>query len=245
MLSDSNARLVAARRLTSRGAVARPGGFLPRAPSRFAKPCAAGTVLELLRHRGGRAATLTCWSCAAGAGRADQRPGCRRAVSETVHSAGPDRGVPAAAADVRWPRCWPGYRGWWRSWWRPNDPGNAGTILRTADAAGADAVLFAGDWVDPYNGKAVRASAGSLFHLDVVTGLDPAAASPGLPGGRAAHAGHHRRRRRGPRRAARRRRAGGPTAWVFGNEARGLPAELLAGGRRRRSGCRSTAGPRA
>jgi TrmH family RNA methyltransferase len=47
------------------------------------------------------------------------------------------------------------------------DPGNAGTVLRVADAAGADAVLFAGDSVDPYNGKAVRASAGSLFHLPI------------------------------------------------------------------------------
>ena len=45
------------------------------------------------------------------------------------------------------------------------DPGNAGTSLRTADAAGADAVVFAGDSVDPYNGKCVRATAGSLFHL--------------------------------------------------------------------------------
>ena len=48
------------------------------------------------------------------------------------------------------------------------DPGNAGTILRTADAAGAGAVVFAGAAVDPYNGKCVRSSAGSLFHVDVV-----------------------------------------------------------------------------
>ena len=48
------------------------------------------------------------------------------------------------------------------------DPGNAGTVLRTADAAGAEAVIFAGDTVDPYNGKCVRASAGSIFHVDVV-----------------------------------------------------------------------------
>lgn len=47
------------------------------------------------------------------------------------------------------------------------EPGNAGTVLRVADAAGADAVVFAGDSVDPQNGKAVRASAGSLFHLPV------------------------------------------------------------------------------
>ena len=54
-----------------------------------------------------------------------------------------------------------------------NDPGNAGTILRTADASGAGAVVFAGDSVDPYNGKAVRASAGSLFHLEVVAAHPP------------------------------------------------------------------------
>lgn len=47
------------------------------------------------------------------------------------------------------------------------DPGNAGTVLRVADAAGADAVLFAGDAVDVHNGKCVRATTGSLFHLPV------------------------------------------------------------------------------
>jgi RNA methyltransferase, TrmH family len=53
------------------------------------------------------------------------------------------------------------------------DPGNAGTIVRTADAAGADAVIFTADSVDPRNPKAVRASAGSLFHLPVVRGARP------------------------------------------------------------------------
>ena len=50
-----------------------------------------------------------------------------------------------------------------------SDPGNAGTVIRAADAAGADAVVFAGTTVDPYNGKCVRASTGSIFHLPVVT----------------------------------------------------------------------------
>ena len=50
------------------------------------------------------------------------------------------------------------------------DPGNAGTILRSAEAAGADGVVFAGSSVDPYNPKTVRASAGSLFHIPVVLG---------------------------------------------------------------------------
>src|SRR5215472_4968402 len=50
------------------------------------------------------------------------------------------------------------------------DPGNAGTVLRTADAAGADGVVFSAASVDPYNSKCVRASAGSIFHLTLVVG---------------------------------------------------------------------------
>ena len=52
------------------------------------------------------------------------------------------------------------------------DPGNAGAVIRCADAAGADAVVLAGDSVDPLNPKAVRASAGSLFHLPLVVHRD-------------------------------------------------------------------------
>lgn len=52
------------------------------------------------------------------------------------------------------------------------DPGNAGAVIRCADAAGADAVVLAGDSVDPLNPKAVRATAGSLFHLPVVVHRD-------------------------------------------------------------------------
>ena len=54
------------------------------------------------------------------------------------------------------------------------DPGNAGAVIRCADAAGADAVILAGDSVDPLNPKAVRASAGSLFHLPIVVHRDVA-----------------------------------------------------------------------
>ena len=52
------------------------------------------------------------------------------------------------------------------------DPGNAGTVLRAADAAGADAVVLTGSSVDIYNPKAVRSTAGSLFHLPVVLGAE-------------------------------------------------------------------------
>ncbi len=106
------------------------------------------------------------------------------------------------------------------------DPGNAGTILRTADAAGATTVVFAGDAVDPYNPKRVRASAGSLFHVDVVRAPDAAAALAALHGA-------------GLRTLA----TSGygatdlddllddgslaqPTAWLFGSEAHGLPDDL-------------------
>ncbi|MBO0896667.1 TrmH family RNA methyltransferase [Arthrobacter sunyaminii] len=52
------------------------------------------------------------------------------------------------------------------------DPGNAGTILRAADSAGADAVVLTASSVDIHNPKAVRSTAGSLFHLPVVTGVE-------------------------------------------------------------------------
>jgi RNA methyltransferase, TrmH family len=108
------------------------------------------------------------------------------------------------------------------------DPGNAGTVLRTADAAGADGVIFSDASVDPYNSKCVRASAGSLFHLPVVAGC---------PAGEAAAA----LRATGLRVLAAEGSAARelsdlsgdmsldrPTAWLFGNEAWGLPAGLLA-----------------
>lgn len=53
------------------------------------------------------------------------------------------------------------------------DPGNVGTVIRTADAAGAGGVVLCQGSVDPTNPKTVRSSAGSLFHLPVVLGGDP------------------------------------------------------------------------
>jgi TrmH family RNA methyltransferase len=56
------------------------------------------------------------------------------------------------------------------------DPGNAGTVLRSADAAGVDAVVFGGRSVDPYNPKTVRSSAGSIFHVPLAVEPDTASA---------------------------------------------------------------------
>jgi RNA methyltransferase, TrmH family len=107
------------------------------------------------------------------------------------------------------------------------DPGNAGTVLRTADAAGAGAVVFAGDAVDPYNGKCVRATAGSLFHLDVVRDGAPEAVVTTLKKSMTvlAATGY------GDTDLDDLVDAGGlagPTAWLFGSEAHGLPADLVA-----------------
>ena len=109
------------------------------------------------------------------------------------------------------------------------DPGNAGTVLRAADAAGADAVVFADASVDPYNPKCVRASRRQP--------VPPAVRRRGRC---------RRSRRRGPCGRPHRPRCraargptslddldddgalAGPTAWLFGNEAWGLPESLRA-----------------
>lgn len=106
------------------------------------------------------------------------------------------------------------------------DPGNAGTVVRTADAAGADLVVFAGSSVDAYNPKTVRASVGSLFHLPIAVEAHPAEAvraarAAGLVVLAADGAGEVDLDSAGDLLAR-------PTAWLFGNEAWGLPAELAA-----------------
>ncbi|MCH9275833.1 RNA methyltransferase [Bifidobacterium amazonense] len=54
------------------------------------------------------------------------------------------------------------------AFWQVRDPGNAGTVIRAADAAGCDAVVLVDECVDPFNPKVIRSTAGSLFHLPVV-----------------------------------------------------------------------------
>jgi len=106
------------------------------------------------------------------------------------------------------------------------DPGNAGTVLRTADAAGADGVIFADASVDPYNSKCVRSSAGSLFHLPVVTGVPLAEAIAALrEAGLAVLAADGSANLSLDQLSD--ARLGRRTAWMFGNEAWGLPPDLL------------------
>ncbi len=102
------------------------------------------------------------------------------------------------------------------------EPGNAGTLIRIADAMGAAAVVFSGYSVDPYNGKCLRASAGSIFSLPVVVEPDVGAAVGALQAA-------------GLQVLATTVdgevllddvELGPPTAWLFGAEAHGLSHQL-------------------
>ena len=107
------------------------------------------------------------------------------------------------------------------------DPGNAGTIVRAADSAGADAVIFTGRTVDLYNPKVVRSTTGSIFHLPVAVGasLDAVVARAHEAGMQVLAADV-----KGEDLLVARREnlLAAPTAWVFGNEARGLEDADLA-----------------
>ncbi len=108
------------------------------------------------------------------------------------------------------------------------DPGNLGTVIRCADAFGADAVLVSADSVDLYNPKTVRASTGSLFHLPIGVGVDLAEvvaaartiglATYGADGGADCTVDD----------LVSSGELAGPTLWVLGNEAWGMSPEHAA-----------------
>lgn len=101
------------------------------------------------------------------------------------------------------------------------DPGNLGTVIRGADAAGADAVLVSDGSVDVMSPKVVRSTAGSIFHLPVVTGVTTAGTLDALD-----DAGVRRLAADGVgERTIEEVDLGGPHAWVMGNEAWGLEPE--------------------
>ncbi len=105
------------------------------------------------------------------------------------------------------------------------DPGNAGTVIRCADAFGADAVILSSDSVEVYNPKTVRASTGSLFHLPIVIGVDLAEAITACrQAGLQVFATDGSVGTELTELAAELAR---PTAWVMGNESWGLPTDNL------------------
>jgi TrmH family RNA methyltransferase len=226
LLTERSARIVAARKLTRRAGRDAAGLFLAEGRQAVAEALAgldgvrevlateaAATTHHDLLASSGVPVRLITERAAAGLSETVTPQGLLavcdlRDVDAATLTAGPPR-LAVALAELA-------------------DPGNAGTVLRTADACGAGAVIFGAGSADPYGGKAVRASAGSLFHVDVVRGAPLASLLPELQaagvtvlaadgGGEAALdevAGDDR--------------LAGPVLWLFGNEARGVPDDLAA-----------------
>lgn len=108
------------------------------------------------------------------------------------------------------------------------DPGNVGTAIRSADAAGADGVIISAESVDPWSPKAVRSSAGSLWHLPIIAEAELSSTVAELSAREfqilAADAGGSV----GLEEIEATGKLKAPTAWLFGNEAWGLPDEVRA-----------------
>jgi RNA methyltransferase, TrmH family len=217
--------VVAVRRLSRRSARAAERRFVVEGPQAVREALAAGSLLELY----------------AGPDRPDELVAAARAagtavweVSETVLAALAGTVTPqglvgvAPLVDVPLPAALTGAPRLVAVLEAVADPGNAGTVVRTADAAGADAVVLTAGSVDPHNGKCVRASAGSLWHLPVSSGArlpDVVAAlrERGLAVLATAGTGEHDLDDLLDTGALAR-----PTAWLLGNEAAGLSEEALA-----------------
>ncbi|MDG4860366.1 RNA methyltransferase [Streptomyces sp. T-3] len=233
LISPRSPRVVAARRLAKRNFRTKERLFLAEGPQ---------AVREAAAHRvDGQAALVELFSTVEAAERYADIIGAARDAGARVHLA--DEAVIADISTTVTPQ---GLVGVCRFIDQPfadilaarpklvavlahvRDPGNAGTVLRCADAAGADAVVLTDASVDLYNPKAVRASVGSHFHLPVAVGVPVEEAVRGL-------------RDAGVRVLAAdgageddldaeldKGTMGTPTAWVFGNEAWGLPEETRA-----------------
>jgi RNA methyltransferase, TrmH family len=224
--SARNPAVTAARRL-ARGhgrARARSGRFLLEGPQVLAAALAAGvsplTVLATAEAAAGHEALLA----AARAAGAEIRVVAAPLLADLAQTVSP-QGLVAVAGSVvgaledlppaPWLVC---------VLVEIRDPGNAGTVLRAADAFGADALVTTAGSVDLENPKAVRASAGSLFHLPVVAGADWPALAAALRERGLALVGADPHAPATVERAPLER----PTALVLGNETHGLPDPVRA-----------------
>ena len=227
LLTKSSGRVKAARRLARRASRAELGLFLAEGPQAVREALTLeNCVREVFAVPGAAAQHPEIHEASAGLPWHLVDEAALASLAETVHPQGlvavcraVDRPLDdlrdarprllAVCADVR-------------------DPGNAGTVIRCADAAGADGVVLTGSSVDPFNGKTVRATAGSLFHLPLAVGGDPRDVvrrlrEAGLTVLAADGAGETDLDE-----AEERGLLDGPTAWLFGNEAWGLPDDLAA-----------------
>jgi RNA methyltransferase, TrmH family len=214
VFTERTPRVVAARRLTTRSGREKAGRFLAEGAQAVREALSFGVVHELFVTP---AAADRHASLVAAADRVSMITDKAAAgLSETVTP----QGIVAVCdlVDVGLERALAGSPRLVAVLVGISDPGNAGTVTRVADAAGADAVIFAGDTVDPHNGKCVRASTGSLFHLPIARSRDVdevfaacRAAGLALVGADGQAPDDLTRADLTP-----------PTAWVFGNETHGL-----------------------
>ena len=224
LLTAQSVRIKQARRLATRAFRRKTGRFLAEGPQ---------AVREALEHRelvlevyaepsvATRHRDLRDLAAAAGVPWFDVDRAGAEALSETVTS----QGVVAVCSlvDVALEQAVLPTARLVAAGFQVRDPGNVGTLIRTADAAGADAVVLSTESVDPHNPKAVRASVGSIFHVPITTDVD-------------IHEAAKAWREHGLQILA----ADGygstdldaciddgtlakPTVWLFGNEAHGLP----------------------
>ncbi|HHV20143.1 MAG TPA: RNA methyltransferase [Propionibacterium sp.] len=218
----SGGRLRSVRRLTQRKHRVESGEFLAEGPQAVREAIAYARALELYVVPSPRADDLVGAAARAGVPAYSVTEAELNRLTDTVHPQGvvavctwPTATLPDLPADARLVVVCAQIR----------DPGNAGTVIRCADAFGADAVILSADSVEVTNPKVVRASVGSIFHLPVITGVPLADAIADL-------------RRRGLQvlaaegggedqldRMAAADELSRPTAWVMGNEAWGLPPE--------------------
>jgi TrmH family RNA methyltransferase len=222
-LTARSGRVVAARRLARRQMRRSLQLFLVEGPAAVQEALDAGALTELFVGRPtlARYPHLVAAARAAGVPVATATDDAIAALSDTTTPQGVV-GV-ARAIDVGLPEVLAGPAELVVILHELRDPGNVGTIVRSADAAGAQAVVVTRASADPYNGKAVRSSAGSLFHLPIAVDVPLPDAVQGF-------------RARGCRILAAdaagrdvtttQERLRGPVAWVFSNEAHGLRAEL-------------------
>ncbi|MDT0458368.1 RNA methyltransferase, TrmH family [Streptomyces sp. 2224.1] len=233
LISPRSPRVTAARRLARRAFRGKERRFIAEGPQ---------AVREAIAHRTGGVPTLTeLFATVEAAERHTEIVEAARAAGVRVHFAD-DRTVADISQTVT-PQGLLGVCGFLDSPFeeilaaRPQliavlanvrDPGNAGTVLRCADAAGADAVVLTDASVDLYNPKSVRASVGSLFHLPVAVGVPVERVVSGLQAAGVRILAADGAGDRDLDAELDTGSMGGPTAWVFGNEAWGLPEETRA-----------------
>ncbi len=222
LLTTRSGRIVAARKLQRRRERARAGEFLAEGPQAVREALLAGAVVELYCAQPDLLTTLPVGPTPA----YQVEPAVIAALAESLTPQG-------VVARCRWRAptadllsapgalCLLAHA--------VSEPGNAGALIRVADAAGAQFVVLGAGSVDPTNAKCVRASAGSLFHLPVASGLELRTVIAQLRGqgvrvlaADVTPAAVDLFKMSAAPDFAR------PTAWLFGNEAHGLPTDLLA-----------------